>query len=262
MKKSAYLVNIAVAVAVMRFAGGAYAADFGDLAVNASDLKASAESQDVRRPGDGHGGPGEHHDGPGPNHVCPPAPFAPSDRDYNIEGTEADCRVLNISAQSPNTYTIKLQAKQVGTYTSYLVVARTDFWGCINGYERTEAGSGPYETTYGHGREITVEVGPRVLAAGETEQLNVCLTPEYKTTVDTGRMLYEYKVAEENTSNFFKKASKFTLIVGLQALLLIVAVLDRRVPAVTARRVSELAQRGTPTEVPTSRLRSCSERPR
>ena len=137
-------------------------------------------------------------------------------REYHSEGTGPGCRLLTLNAQSESEFKMQLQAREYGTVDIYENTPRYEF-GCIASYDSVKTGSEDYTAPYGHGREITVVIKPRALEAWESEAVNVCMGPNGP-FVDTekapAKTLYEYKVTEENTSSFFKKATKFTLIPG------------------------------------------------
>ena len=170
--------------------------------------------------GDHHPGPGpdwdHHHPGPGPephHKPCPPV-FEPSSYEYDREGTKQDCRVWQFTAGSENSRTEKFNMKEFGTYRSYRVTPRYDFEGCVTGYDTDLLSTSPYERDWGHSRELTVVIGERPLKPGQVENLTICQTGEINAEVDVSKMAFEYQVLNENTSNFWKKATKFTLTPG------------------------------------------------
>ncbi len=167
-----------------------------------------------------HPGPGpdgdHHHPGPGPephHKPCPPV-FEPSSYDYDRDGIKPDCRVWEFTAGSANSRTEKFNMKEYGTYRSYRVTPRYDFEGCVTSYDTELLSTSPYEKEWGHSRELTVEIGERPLKPGQVENLTVCQSAETDAEVDVSKMAFEYQVLKENTSGFWKKATKFTLTPG------------------------------------------------
>ncbi len=136
----------------------------------------------------GDHGPGPH---PGPGHDHHPLP------DYQLVTNDNNCSNWRFTAQTPSVRTEK-------------VIGETEGFDCYwKGSDKYCRPTGEYFT-----REITVDIGPRKLETWETESLKVCLESQTSPRLDTADMLYEYSVAEENTSSLFKKATKFTLTPG------------------------------------------------
>ena len=138
----------------------------------------------------GHGQPGhEHHPGEDQHHG--------HEADYQLVTKDNNCVNWQFTAQTPNVRTEE-------------VIGETEGFDCYwKGSDKYCRPTGEYFT-----REITVDIGPRKLESWEKESLTVCLESQTSPRLDTADMLYEYSVAEENTSSFFKKATKFTLTPG------------------------------------------------
>ncbi len=137
--------------------------------------------------GDHHpGNDGDHHPGPGHH-----------GQDYWPVYPDENCTNWEFTAQTPNTRTEKV----IGEDPSNDCYFKDGVKYCRS-------------TGKMFSREVTVNIGARRLETWEKESLKVCLDSSVSARLDTGGMLYEYQVNEENTSSIFKKATIFTLTPG------------------------------------------------